>query len=129
MYEWAIRSLIEVKHMHRVLPMLVGSVVLTTASFATDDPKLVAEAKIKETEARATALGQVENGTVKSEELEREHGHLIYSYDIEVPGKSGIDEVNVDAMTGKVIARTHEGPKAERKEADAEAKKKIKPKP
>ena len=129
MYDWAIRSLIEVKHMHRVLPMLVGSVVLTTASFATDDPKLVAEAKIKETEARATALGQVENGTVKSEELEREHGHLIYSYDIEVPGKSGIDEVNVDAMTGKVIARTHEGPKAERKEADAEAKKKIKPKP
>ena len=129
MYEWAIRSLIEVKHMHRVLPMLVGSVVLTTASFATDDPKLVAEAKIKETEARATALGQVENGTVKSEELEREHGHLIYSYDIEVPGKSGIDEVNVDAMTGKVIARTHEGPKAERKEADAEAKKKVKPKP
>ena len=115
--------------MHRVLPMLVGSVVLTTASFATDDPKLVAEAKIKETEARATALGQVENGTVKSEELEREHGHLIYSYDIEVPGKSGIDEVNVDAMTGKVIARTHEGPKAERKEADAEAKKKVKPKP
>ena len=124
MYEWAIRSLIEVKHMHRVLPMLVGSVVLTTASFATDDPKLVAEAKIKETEARATALGQVKNGTVKSEELE----HLIYSYDIEVPGKSGIDEVNVDAMTGKVIARTHEGPKAERKEADAKAKKKIKPK-
>ena len=118
MYEWAIRSLIEVKHMHRVLPMLVGSVVLTTASFATDDPKLVAEAKIKETEARATALGQVKNGTVKSEELEREHGHLIYSSDIEVPGKSGIDEVNVDAMTGKVIARTHEGPKAERKEAE-----------
>jgi hypothetical protein len=38
--------------MHRVLPMLVGSIVLTTASFATGDPKLVAEAKIKETEAR-----------------------------------------------------------------------------
>ena len=65
---------------------------------------------------------------MKSEELEREHGHLIYSYDIAVPGKSGIDEVNVDAMTGEVIARTHEGPKAERKEAAAEAKE-IKPKP
>ena len=114
--------------MHRTLPMIVGSLLLATASFAADDPKLVAEAKIKETEARATALAQVKNGTVRSEELEREHGHLIYSSDIEVPGKSGIDEVNVDAMTGTVIARTHEGSKAERKEADAKAKKKIKPK-
>jgi len=104
--------------MHRTLPMIVGSLLLATASFAADDPKLVAEAKIKETEARATALAQVKNGTVRSEELEREHGHLIYSYDIQVPGKSGIDEVNVDAMTGKVIAKTHEGDKAERKEAN-----------
>jgi|SRR5262249_37833056 hypothetical protein len=115
--------------MHRTLTMIVGNVILVTAPLAADDPKLVAEAKIKETEARATALAQVKNGTVKSEELEREHGHLIYSYDVEVPGKSGIDEVNVDAMTGKVIAKTHEGAKAERREADAEAKAKVKPKP
>jgi uncharacterized membrane protein YkoI len=125
----ATRALIEVKHMQVRLLVIIGSVMLATASFAADDPKLVAEAKIKETEARATALAQVKNGTVRSEELEREHGHLIYSYDIEVPGKSGIDEVNVDAMTGKVIAKTHEGAKAERKEAAAEAKEKIKPKP
>ena len=104
----ATRALIEVKHMQGTLLAIIGSVMLATASFAADDPKLVAEAKIKETEARATALAQVKNGTVRSEELEREHGHLIYSYDIEVPGKSGIDEVNVDAMTGKVIAKTHE---------------------
>src|SRR6516164_11104964 len=104
--------------MHRTLPMIVGSLLLATASFAADDSKLVAEANIKETEARATALAQVKNGTVRTEELEREHGHLIYSYDIAVPGKPGIDEVNVDAMTGKVIARTHEGDKAERKEAN-----------
>lgn len=108
---------------------IVGSVILACGAFAADDPKLVAEARIKENEARATALAQVKNGTVRSEELEREHGHLIYSYDIEVPGKSGIDEVNVDAMTGKVIAKTHEGAKAERREAAAEAKAKVKPKP
>jgi hypothetical protein len=124
----AIRALIEVKHMQGLV-VIIGSAMLATASVAADDPKLVAEAKIKETEARATALAQVRNGTVRSEELEREHGHLIYSYDIEVPGKSGIDEVNVDAMTGEVLAKTHEGPKAERKEAAAEAKEKIKPKP
>jgi uncharacterized membrane protein YkoI len=124
-----IGSLIEVKHMHCVLPMIIGSVVLATASLAADDPRLVAEAKIEEAAARATALARVKNGAVKSEELEREHGHLIYSYDIEVPGKSGIDEVNIDAMTGKVIAMTHEGPRAEHKEAAAEAKEKTKPNP
>jgi uncharacterized membrane protein YkoI len=80
-------------------------------------------------EIGSTAHTQVRNGTVKSAELEREHGRLIYSYDIEVPGKSGIDEVNIDAMTGKVVAKTHEGATAERNEADAEAKAKAKPKP
>ena len=115
--------------MHCTLPLVLGSVVLATSSFAADDAKLLAEAKIKEPAARATALAWVRNGTVRSEELEREHGHLIYSYDIKVARKSGIDEVNVDAMTGKVIAKTHEGVRGERREADAEAKAKVKPKP
>jgi uncharacterized membrane protein YkoI len=122
-------SRLVLRFVDHTLTIVIVSVILGTASFAADDPKLVAEARIKETEARATALARVRNGTVKSEELEREHGHLIYSYDIAVPGRSGIDEVNVDAVTGKVIAMSHEGPKAERKEADAEAKEKTKPKP
>jgi uncharacterized membrane protein YkoI len=82
------------------------------------------EAKISEETARATALKEVPNGTVKSEEIERENGKLIYSYDITVPGKSGIDEVNVNALTGAVVAKSHEGPKAEKKEAAQEAKEK-----
>lgn len=82
------------------------------------------EAKISEATARATALKEVPNGTVKSSELERENGKLIYSYDITVPGKTGIDEVNVNAIDGSVIAKAHEGPKAEKKEAAMEAKEK-----
>ncbi|MGI8400032.1 MAG: PepSY domain-containing protein [Gemmatimonadaceae bacterium] len=82
------------------------------------------EAKISEATARVTALKEVPNGTVKSEEIERENGKLIYSYDITVPGKSGIDEVNVNAMTGAVVAKSHEGAKAEKKEAIQEAKEK-----
>ena len=82
------------------------------------------EAKISEATARATALSEVPNGTVKSSELEREHGNLIYSYDITVPGKTGIDEVNVNAIDGTVVAKQHETPKAEKKEAVQEAKEK-----
>src|SRR6185312_4243832 len=82
------------------------------------------EAKISEETARATALKEVPNGTVKSSELEREHGKLIYSYDITVPGKTGIEEVNVNAIDGSVVAKQHESPKTEKKEAAQEAKEK-----
>jgi uncharacterized membrane protein YkoI len=82
------------------------------------------EAKISEATARATALKEVPNGTVKSSELERENGKLIYSFDITVPGKTGIDEVNVNAIDGSVVAKQHETPKAEKKEAAQESKEK-----
>ncbi|HEY4734373.1 MAG TPA: PepSY domain-containing protein [Gemmatimonadaceae bacterium] len=82
------------------------------------------EAKISEETARATALKEVPNGTIKSSELEREHGKLIYSFDISVPGKTGIDEVNVNAIDGSVVAKQHETPKVEKKEAAQEAKEK-----
>ena len=85
---------------------------------------LLKEAKIAEADARATALKEVPNGSVKSEEIEREHGKLIYSYDITVPGKSGIQEVNVNAIDGTVVAKEHETAKSEKKEAKAEAKEK-----
>ncbi len=74
-------------------------------------------AKVAETDARATALAAVPGGTVKDFELEREGGALIYSYDITVAGKSGIDEVHVDAMTGKLLSTDHETPADEAAEA------------
>jgi uncharacterized membrane protein YkoI len=82
------------------------------------------EAKIAEADARKTALGAVPGGKVQSHELERENGKLIYSYDIKVAGKSGVEEVNVDAMSGAIVAHEHEDAKAEAKEKKAEAKKK-----
>ena len=83
------------------------------------------EAKVSEADARATALKEVPNGTVKSEELEREKGKLIYSYDITVPGKSGIEEVNVNAIDGSVVGKPkHESAATEKKEAKQEAKEK-----
>jgi uncharacterized membrane protein YkoI len=82
------------------------------------------EAKISEAAARATALKEVPTGSVKKYELERENGKLIYSYDISVPGKTGIEEVAVNAIDGSVVAHEHETPKAERAEAAKEAKEK-----
>jgi len=78
---------------------------------------LAAEAKVAEADARVTALAAVPGGTVKDFELEREGGALIYSYDISVVGKSGIDEVHIDAMTGKLLSTDHETPADEADEA------------
>ena len=82
--------------------------------------KLASEAKVSMKTARATALAKVPGGKIQAAELEREHGKLIYSFDIRVPHKSGIEEVQVDAITGEVVSMTHESPKAEGKEARQE---------
>ena len=83
---------------------------------------LAKQAKITEEAASRTALKRVKNGTIESVELEREKGKLIYSYDIKQSGRSGAEEVNVDAMTGKVVAHMHESAATEKKEAAAEKK-------
>ena len=82
------------------------------------------EAKISEKTARATALKEVPNGKIRASELERENGNLIWSFDIKVPGKTGIEEITVNAVTGAVVTHEHETPKAEKKEAAAEKKEK-----
>jgi uncharacterized membrane protein YkoI len=93
-----------------------------TKKEASSQAALRKEAKIAEADARKTALAEVPGGKVQSHELERENGRLIYSYDIKVTGKSGVEEVNVDAMTGQIVAHEHEDAKAEAKEKRAEAK-------
>lgn len=80
------------------------------------------EAKISMSAARATALKEVPNGKVSSAELERENGKLLYSFDIKLAGKSGVEEVQVDALTGAVLSKEHESPKTEAKEVKKEKK-------
>jgi hypothetical protein len=81
------------------------------------DSVLASQAKITKKAATAVALAKVPGGVVKSSELEREHGKLIYSFDIAVPGKSGIEEVQISAIDGTVVSVSHEDAKAERREA------------
>ena len=86
-------------------------------------PALVKRAKVKEAAAATTARKLVPGATIAAVELENEGGKLIYSFDMKTAGKDGIDEVNVDAMTGKQVGRiAHESAADERKEAAAEHK-------
>jgi uncharacterized membrane protein YkoI len=102
---------------------VAGSSARAQATYKRQIPdSLVKAAKISEAAAAETAQKRVPNATIASVELERENGKLIYSYDMKTKGKSGVDEVNVDAVTGKIISVAHESPVTEKKEAAAEAK-------
>ena len=89
---------------------------------------LVAKAKVTEDSAAKVAMKRVPKGTIESAALEREKGKLLYSYDIKVPGKSGVEEVHVSALTGKLMSVMHESAAMEKREA-ASAKKSVVPKP
>lgn len=83
---------------------------------------LKSEAKVTEAQAQATALTKVPNGTVRSSELEREHGQLVWSFDIAQPAVKGVMEVQVDAKSGKILVVKHETAKQEASEAKADKK-------
>jgi uncharacterized membrane protein YkoI len=79
------------------------------------------EAKISMDRATEIALKRVP-GKIKSSELEREHGKLIYSFDITT--KKGVTEVNVDAITGKIVGTQHESAAKEAAEKKQESQEK-----
>jgi hypothetical protein len=103
--------------------LLIG--LTTIASWGTEQGSasqsaMRKEAKVTMEEAQKAALAK-ESGKIKSKELEREKGRLIYSFDIKMA--DGLHEVNVDAMTGDVIEDTVESAAAEAKEKAADRKK------
>ncbi len=84
--------------------------------------KLQRAAKISIEQARETALKRAP-GTVEEGELEREHGKLVYSFDIR-NAKGTITEVQVSAISGKVVRIEHESKAQEAAEKRKDAKQK-----
>ena len=89
---------------------------------SSNEAKLAKQAKITKERAQEVALRRAP-GKVESAELEREHGKLVYSFDIR-NAKGTIDEVQVSAITGKVVRVEHENRKQEAAEKRSEAKEK-----
>jgi len=83
------------------------------------------DAKISPEEARAIAAKQVP-GEIEEEELEKEHGKLVYSYDIRATGQKDITEVQVSAVDGTIVSVEKEDAASEAKEKQKES---SKPKP
>jgi uncharacterized membrane protein YkoI len=81
-----------------------------------------AMAKVNESAARKSALDKVNvaGATISSGGLEIEDGCLLYTYDVKVPGRGGVEEVIIDAGTGKVLAVEHESAAKEAAEKAAD---------
>jgi uncharacterized membrane protein YkoI len=83
--------------------------ILTAISSFASNPKT----KLTMEAAKNIALSK-EPGHIKSQELEKEKGRWIYSFDIEKDNH--IHEVNVDANNGDVVEDSVENPADEAKE-------------
>jgi len=101
---------------------LSGLTASILAAAEESQAQLQAEAKISKADAEKTALAKVPNGTIKDSELEREHGKLIWSFDIAMPQSKDITEVQIDAKTGAVANVQVETPHDQAKEAAADKK-------
>lgn len=73
------------------------------------------DAKISIEDARAIALKKVP-GEIQEEELERENGKLVYSFDIRATGQKDITEVQVSAIDGSIVSVEKENAASEAKE-------------
>ena len=74
------------------------------------------QSAIPREQAQAIALTKAPGGTIKDGELEKEHGRLLWSFDIAVPGQKDITEIQVDATSGEIVSIEKESPEAEAKE-------------
>lgn len=107
----------------KILPM---AALLALPLAAQSNKPAAGKAKISKAEAEKAALAR-EPGKVLSFELEKEHGKLIYSFDIQTAKE--VHEVNVDAYSGTIVEDSVESPDDEAKEAAQEKKAQKKPAP
>jgi hypothetical protein len=104
------------------LGLLASSSASSVAAAEGTQAALGAQAKVTEPKARKTALAKVPGGSIKSAELEKERGKLIWSFDVAMPKSRDITEVQVDARTGKIVSTQIETPTDQAKEATADQK-------
>jgi uncharacterized membrane protein YkoI len=104
------------------LGLLAAFSAPSLAAAEESEAALKAEAKVTEVEARKTVLAKVPGGSIKSSELEKEHGKLVWSFDVAKPKSRNITEVQVDAKTGKIVSTKIETPADEAREAEGDRK-------
>lgn len=90
--------------MKKLIIASLAALLVTGTATAGTAPK--PKPKVSMKHARAMAL-KLAPGRIKSSEYEKEGGVWRYSFDIQQKGH--IQEIGIDAMTGKVVENSNEG--------------------
>jgi hypothetical protein len=123
----AVGKLMESMMFKPTVSLLALAGILTLSHALAAEPsqaQLQAQARVSQEQATRTALVRVPNAKVHSAELEREHGRLVWSFDLAQQGKAGATEIQVDAITGKIVSVKQETAAEEATEARKEAQEK-----
>ncbi len=88
---------------NKTLLAAIAAVPLLGIPLARDQAPAQSQVKVSISDARTAALRQVP-GTVVEEQLERENGVDIYSFEVRPNNLAGTVEVNVDANSGAIVA-------------------------
>ena len=98
--------------------LFVAALTASVAFARNEKPRIPRE------KARQIALAKAP-GKIESEELEQEHGKLVWSFDIRTSPEA-ITEVLVNAKDGSIVAVQHETNASEKAEKEKEKKEKKK---
>jgi hypothetical protein len=120
--EWTLEAAMKNTLLRMMVAGILAIGLCVAAGAQTQAPKkskipaaLKKDAKISVEEARATALKKVP-GEIQEEELEKENGKLVYSFDIRATGQKDITEVQVSAIDGSIVSVEKENAASEAKE-------------
>ena len=94
----------KIRHFTPICVAMLSLAIRAHAESEESEAALKAEAKITQEVATKTALESVPKGKIKEAELEKEHGKLVWSFDIALPKTKDITEVQVDAQSGKIVS-------------------------
>jgi uncharacterized membrane protein YkoI len=109
-----------IRHLAPLCITIISLAMRVHAESKEDEAALKSEATITQEAATQTALESVPKGKIKEAELEKEHGKLVWSFDIALPTTKDITEVQVDAKTGKIVATEVETAADQAKEKSAD---------
>lgn len=105
-----------------VLLVVAALAVASAAVAAPTQEELMKQATITKSQAEKIATNKVRGAKIQSEELEREHGLLVWSFDMVKSGTANVTEVLVNAKSGQIVSVTKETPNDQAKEAAADKK-------
>lgn len=85
-----------------ITPAIAAAQALGALPIHEAEPGLLPQAKINPAIARLTAFGEFPGARLVAAEIRHQDNRLVYSFDLNVAGREGNEQVQIDAATGQI---------------------------